>query len=184
MYSEKPTKNLLTREMIAKDLVQKNKNQAIVFGITFGTMLAAGCVVTTIMGVLFSPKVWHEWLPVGIFAVCFGALAAIFGLGFFFSLRSMLSQLKFSVMVDKVVRKELVRKNRYNVETDEGYPVQRYLYFSKCGKYLTNSFTYEMAEEDDEYYVVVYSVEQPYPFKIYSKKMYEYVDQRSESRHE
>ena len=85
-------------------------------------------------------------------------------------------------MIRALREKQLIKRGEWIVVTDEllykteeviGRHIETFLFFAQYGKVVTNSTTYQLAEQGDIFYLVMYKKRKSVLFH-YSQKMYEY----------
>lgn len=85
-------------------------------------------------------------------------------------------------MIRALREKQLIKRGEWIVVTDEllykteeviRRHIETFLFFAQHGKVITNSTTYQLAEQGDTFYLVMYKKRKSVLFH-YSQKMYEY----------
>ena len=180
MYTSKPTKNIITKETITRELWEMDKRNLILFCATF-LVMAILCVgfVFIFLGIaikdaneIVRPFAWGFFVFV---LALFAYVEVFFGFMIFTSIRSIKNYggRKFAVITDEVNYK--YEKTVYSgVGKRRSVRVEKTLHFCKCGDFRVGDTAYDIASEGDEYYIVVSHKASTNVLKIYAKKMYEY----------
>ena len=88
----------------------------------------------------------------------------------------------FFALIRALREKQLIKRGEWIVVTDEllykteeviRRHIETFLFFAQYGKVITNSTTYQLAEQGDIFYLVMYKKRKSVLFH-YSQKMYEY----------
>jgi len=175
MYERKPTKTLITKEMIdEKTSLSKSPLPfftglcavlAIVFSAVFGFAYLAGIKDKDV-----SIFIWI--LYIAIVSFCYGTLL-LFYLRLIVNMLSEKRRRKngeFLVITDEVYSKEEREKHRRN----DVY-TKRIGHFSKFGEVEFSDKTwFDMTSRGDTYYIVVHSSAPTDPYLYYPTKLYEY----------
>ncbi len=167
------TKNIITKEIIAKDLQDENKK-------SFPILLIVSLVYTLVVsGVLLA--IYFLGLKNGeagtisyvIFLV--GVFICLLPLFFFIALliagRKTENSANFFVITDEVVWKE-----EKTVTRPRAALIKKVIHFSRCGSIEVNSTYYQTAAEHDVFYMVVRNQDSKNALKCYPAKLYEYIE--------
>ena len=171
---KEPTKNIITREFIEKELRFYNTAD-IKAGLLLGSVLSA-LLIPAVIAVLFgfSPWVYRETGKI-VFSIIFTAFLLLFFLSplFFFA------QTLFSVFAErkKLLKGEFVITIR-KLENKKEKIVQRHieecLCFKNYGDCSVGSTVYQLADKGDKFYIVHYKADKTVKL-LYPAEMYEYV---------
>ena len=178
MYTEKKTKNIITKDSIKFELEREDKR-------SFKTFLCAALVTLPVCGLMFlvfdefvlsrydmGGFAWLVYLLVAL--VCFApsviclfiALDSIFG-------RKSSKRRELLVTVDRVHSKEERTVTRHT-GLNQTITIEKVLHFYTHGEVKVNSDCYLMTGEEEEFYIVTYSHNPTVVLKYYPAKMYEY----------
>ena len=169
MYNEKQTKNIITKESIANDLCAENKKgivPLVCFALTY--LMVLGIVFSI---VYFLGLKGHNIGTVGhiIFFICmficclplFFIISLIGGFG--------RGNQDIFVVTDEVVYKEEITYGRCGAIL-----IKKVVHFSKFGDIEVNPTWYQLASENDVYYMIVREKDSKCALKCYPAKLYEY----------
>ena len=169
----KETKNVITKDTIAKDLQTEDKKGS-------GILLILALVYIVVVGIVL--------LAIYFFGLK-GSEVGVIGYVIFFvcvficllPLLSIISVLitggkgqkdsNFYVITDAVLYKEEKTVRRRN-----SYLVKKVIHLCKCGEVEVNSTCYQITSENDVFYVVVSRRDPKRTLKCYPAKLYEYVE--------
>ena len=169
----KETKNVITKDTIAKDLQTEDKKGS-------GILLILALVYIVVVGIVL--------LAIYFFGLK-GSEVGVIGYVIFFvcvficllPLLSIISVLitggkgqkdsNFYVITDAVLYKEEKTIRRRN-----SLLVKKVIHLCKCGEVEVNSTCYQITSENDVFYVVVSRREPKRTLKCYPAKLYEYVE--------
>ena len=166
------TKNILTKDAIAQDLLQKNKQ-------TWQNMIKAMVIWMIFVAIAFL-LVWLLVMQnsglvgrVVYFVALALALSPCFiimtGIPAVISEQRRLKNGDFFVVTDRVVAKEIQSVMRHGNVYDK-----KTLRFSLYGDVFADATTYSLASEGDLFYLVLDRLDAPSPQKYYPAKLYEY----------
>ena len=166
------TKNILTKDAIAQDLLQKNKQ-------TWQNMIKAMVIWMIFVAIAFL-LVWLLVMQnsglvgrVIYFVALALALSPCFiimtGIPAVISEQRRLKNGDFFVVTDRVVAKEIQSVMRHGNVYDK-----KTLRFSLYGDVFADATTYSLASEGDLFYLVLDRLDAPSPKKYYPAKLYEY----------
>ena len=161
----KQTKNVLTRDIIKKELMHYAKGSV---SISTVFLLTTG-VVTGIPFILLGIAGLKDLLIGGIVCIMIGA-------GLLLSL--------FLVLLSDIRTKRLINEGRFYIIKDtvsrlsRGEPRGRYstvdvLYFTKLGRYIPSQTTFDLSSVGDEFYIVIIPAKKPKICFAYHTMMYE-----------
>ena len=172
----KETKNVITKETIAKDLQTEDKKSSRVLLII--ALVYVVVVSSVLLTVYFLGLKNSEIGAIGyvIFFVCvFICLLPLL------SIISVLvtgakgqKDSNFYVITDAVLYKE--EKTKKTIRRRHSFLVKKVIHLCKCGEVEVNSTCYQITSENDVFYVVVSRREPKLTLKCYPAKMYEYVE--------
>ncbi|MBE6621106.1 MAG: hypothetical protein E7625_07080 [Ruminococcaceae bacterium] len=174
MREETETKNLITKETIKADLVRKADRFLLHYGLLF---FAFAIVIGGIFGLIYSfgmkPNApgGFEWAIYLIsllicLSPCFFCLLLVFGAWFD---RKKAQSGAFYVVTDKVTGKE-EKEKRVKGQVH----IEKVIRFAQYGEAKVSADRYLMANEGDEYYMVLYRQNPRVPQAYYPASMYEY----------
>ena len=170
---KKETKNVINKEMIAKELRDKDKKGDLVLSISaIAYVIMVSCVA---LAVYFFGLKNIEVGVIGyvIFFVC--VFICFWPLLFFIFL--MIFGPKGQKTEDFVViTDEVLYKEEMTINTRDSLLTKKVIHFCKCGDIEVNSTWYQLTSNGDTYYMVVRDKESKYAFKCYPTKLYEYVE--------
>ena len=166
------TKNILTKDAIAQDLLQKNKQ-------TWQNMIKAMVIWMIFVAIAFL-LVWLLVMQnsglvgrVVYFVALALALSPCFiimtGIPSVISEQRRLKNGDFFVVTDRVVAKEIQSVMRHGNVYDK-----KTLRFSLYGDVFADATTYSLASEGDLFYLVLDCLDAKSPQKYYPAKLYEY----------
>ena len=163
----KETKNLLTREACKKDLKKPIKTAMLI-----NLAILPVALFAFVVFLFASLSLMEQALIFGILmvAVCAVMLASM--LFIYFSplwLFHLINKGEYSIVTDKVFRiakGERVRRRRHTIEVNA-------LYFSKYGRYVPSSFVFNMADVDDEFFLVIMHTKKKPISLAYHTSMYD-----------
>ena len=161
----KQTKNVLTRDIIKKELTYQAKAAATMSSIL---MFTTG-IVTGVPFILLGIAGLKDLLIGGIVCIMIGA-------GLLLSL--------FLVLLSDIRTKRLINEGRFYIIKDtvsrlsRGEPRGRYstvdvLYFTKLGRYIPSQTTFDLSSVGDEFYIVIIPAKKPKICFAYHTMMYE-----------
>lgn len=168
MYNEKQTKNIITNESIANDLRTDKKSSVFLICLAFVYIIVLGIVFSIIY--FFGLK-GHDIGTVGhvIFFICmFVCLLPLFAIVFLLC-GSGHGDKDFFVVTDEVVYKEEITY-RYRGTI----LIKKVVHFRRFGDIKVNATWYQLASENDIYYMVVREKDSKCALKCYPAKLYEY----------
>ena len=169
----KETKNVITKETIAKDLQTEDKKSSRVLLII--ALVYVVVVSSVLLTVYFLGLKNSEIGAIGyvIFFVCvFICLLPLFS---FISLlipgRNGQNNSNFFVITDEVVYKE-----EKTIQRRDTILIKKVIHFYRCGEIEVNSTWYQITAEKDIFYMVVRDQNSKSALKCYPAKLYEYVE--------
>lgn len=169
----KETKNVLTREILKKDLKKLQKDQ-IIITIIFSAVLLIVWLPIILLGLTDIEDALFLWLVLLIFGLFCFALA-IFNL---ISVKQAFRQIEngdFTVITETVSGKvsgERVSRRRY----------EDVLYFGHYGRYTPSRTVFQLSSVGDEFYLVFLGAHQRVISLAYPCKMYEYKESERPNR--
>lgn len=178
MREEKVTKNIITKETIANDLLRENNKALVVFIIYFLSSTLIASILSSIFYSFILQSRAVGSLSHVIFAIleliCF--LPSIILALLIFSSIFQIKKIKngnFVVVTDEVAYKwEKTEFHRYG---RRGPRIPRKtIHFRMYGDVHTDKSCYQIATSDDVFYIVVFSKPHGVPQKLYPAKLYEY----------
>ena len=166
----KPTKNIITRDFVEKELRFQNSAD-IKLNLTIGV---PSSLFFGAMGVFCLSTILNDYDLLLVKII----LAVLLG-GTFFS-----PLIGFSIMIGKclIERRKIVmgefevsvRELSYKDERTVNRSVRRFFYFAGFKQVMVDYLMYQMASNDDEYYIVHYTdgvrIKLLYPLKLYEYK--------------
>ena len=169
---KKATKNIITKEIIAKELQDQNKKSSIIlFIIAIVCAIVVSCVSLT---VYFFGLRNSEIGAIGYVAFFACVFICIFPFPYIiFLLKTGSKGQKGNNFV--VITDEVVYKEEKTIRRQDAYLVKKVIHFCKCGEIEVNSTWYQITGEKDIFYMVVRDRNSP-PLKCYPAKLYEYVE--------
>ena len=173
IHLEKATKNIINKEIIAKELeLQDKKSSIVLLIIAIVCMIVVSCVSLV---VYFFGLRNSEIGTVGY--VIFFACVFICIFPFFYLIFPLITCSKgqkadnFVVITDEVVYKE-----EKTIRRRDTYLIKKVIHFYKCGEIEVNSTWYQITDEKDIFYMVVRDRDSKNALKCYPAKLYEYVE--------
>ena len=169
----KETKNVITKETIAKDIQAEDKKSSRIL------LIIALVYVVVVSSVFWAIYFWglksSEVGVIGYVIFFAGVFICLFPL---FSIIVALitggkgpKDANFYVITDAVLYKEEKTIRRRN-----SLLVKKVIHLCKCGEVEVNSTCYQITAENDVFYVVVSRREPKRTLKCYPAKLYEYVE--------
>lgn len=174
---EKETKNVLTREILKKDLKKLQKDQIIITVIFFAAILIVWLPII-LLGLTDIEDALFLWLVLLIFGLFCFALA-IFNLISVKRAFRLIENGDFSVIKEtvsaKVSGERISRRHHEDV-----------LYFGHYGRYIPTRTVFRLSSVDDKFYLVILggrkkTIALAYPCKMYEYKESERPDQNGEA---
>ena len=164
------TKNIITRETIEKELKFLNKAD-----------IRSSLVLIAVMTVFFLPL---SILPIYIF-FSVGKKTILLGICCFLSFSVFLLPIFFNLipLVKAINEAHLLKKGDWFVDVDEvRYKTEELehkhtidvLYFYRYERVVSGGAEFQLASQDDVFYLVIYKKKKPSVVLHYSQKMYEY----------
>jgi len=170
---EKGTKNVINKEIIAKELYDQDKKSSIVLSIL--AFVYAIVVIAVFLAVYFFGLKSNEIGAIGyiiFFACVFVCLLPV--LSFIFLLIAGPKGQKSNNFV--VITDEVVCKEEKTIRRQGTIIIKRVIHFYKCGEIEVNSTWYQITAEKDVFYMVVCDRDSKSAMKCYPAKLYEYVE--------
>ncbi|MBO5939021.1 MAG: hypothetical protein J6Q82_05935 [Clostridia bacterium] len=167
------TKNVITKETIAKDLQTEDKKSSRILLIVALVYMFVGSSV--LLAVYFLGLKNSEIGAIGyvIFFAC--VFICLLPLLFFISLliprRNGQNNSNFFVITDEVVYKEEKTIRRRDTRL-----IKKVIHFYQCGEIEVNSTWYQITAERDVFYMVVRDRNSKSALKCYPAKLYEYIE--------
>lgn len=176
MYKENPTKNIITKQTIAKELLAKNRTDRTVLSVI---AVALAAIVGIIFFAIYNFGLKGNDVHVIAYVIYYAVMIACF-IPSVISILLVLLLLKndkklkkgeFFVITDTVVNKyeKTVRSSGRGT-----YYTAKTVHFRRYGDVKVNSTTYQMASNEEVFYMVVYDMDAITPQKIYPADLYEY----------
>ena len=174
MYTEKQTKNVITKQTIAEQLLRERKKSllaSLLFLIPLTVFGEFVCLLVYVFGHAGRDRSAVEWiLYFALVAACLIPLfLVIVSLPGSRAEQKRLKTGDFFVVEDVVVYKE-----EKTIPTRKIIRVEKTLHFQRFGDIHVGSTCYQMTSSDDVFYMVVFSKDATVPKKYYSAKLYEY----------
>ncbi|MBE6662637.1 MAG: hypothetical protein E7606_05070 [Ruminococcaceae bacterium] len=174
MYTEKQTKNILTKQTIAEELLREGKKSRLVSFLYlilvtfFGELVCLLIYVSDLAGRERGAIHWILYFSL-VIACMIPLLFVIFSIPAWRSMQKRLKNGDFFVITDTVVYKEekTIRRRR-------SIRAVKILHFQSFGDIHVGSTYYPMTSSDDVFYMVVFSEDSKAPIKYYPAKLYEY----------
>ncbi len=170
---EKETKNVITKETIAKDLQVEDKKRSRF--LLIATVVYIIVVSSVLLAVYFFGLKNNKIEVIGyviFFACVFICLLPLF------SLISLLikclkgqNNTNFFVITDEVVYKE-----EKTIRRRETMLIKKVIHLYKCGDIEVNSTWYQITAKKDVFHVVVRDRDSKIALKCYPAKLYEYIE--------
>ena len=164
------TKNIITKETIEKELKFLNKAD-----------IRSSLVLIAVMAVVFLPL---SLLPIYIFlsvgrktillGICCFLGFSVFLLPIFFNLISLLKSINEAHLLKKGDWFVDIDEVRYKTEEIEHRHTIDVLYFYRYERVVSGGIEFQLASQDDAFYLVIYKKKKPSVVLHYSLKMYEY----------
>jgi hypothetical protein len=169
---KEPTKNILTKESIAQDLLQKNKQslQNMVKAIVIWLLFVAIVFLLVWLLVMKNSRLvgrilYYVALALALFPCCL----ILTGIPASLSEQKRWKNGDFFVVTDRVVAKEIKSVMRHGNVYEK-----KTLRFSLYGDIFADATAYSLASEGDLFYFVLDRLDAPSPQKYYPAKLYEY----------
>ena len=166
------TKNILTKDAIAQDLLQKNKQtwqnmiKAMVIWMIF---VAIACLLVWLLVMQNSGLVGRVVYFVALALALSPCFIIMTGIPTVISEQRRLKNGDFFVVTDRVVAKEIQSVTRHGNVYDK-----KTLRFSLYGDVFADATTYSLASEGDLFYLVLDRLDAKSPQKYYPAMLYEY----------
>ena len=169
----KETKNVITKETIAKDLQTEDKKNSRILLIL--ALIYTLVVSSVLLAVYFLGLKNSEIGVIGyviFFACVFICLLPLFSfISLFTTGRKRENNANFFVITDEVVCKE-----EKTIKRRDAILIKKVIYFYRCGEIEVNSTWYRITSENDIFYMVVRDRDSKSALKCYPTKLYEYVE--------
>ena len=164
------TKNIITRETIEKELKFLNKAD-IRFSLVLIAVMTVIFVPLSIISIYIFFSVGRKTILLGIF--CFLSFSG-FLLPIFLNLISLVRAINEAHLLKKGAWFVDVDKVRYKTEELQRRHTTYVLYFCRYKRVVSGGADFQLASQDDAFYLVIYKKKKPSVVLHYSQKMYEY----------
>ena len=182
MYDKKPTKNILTKELLLygpkgkpKNTEKKKGSILSIFAIDILWIVA----VAVISPVLYMGIIRHFNLGTGFLVVYILISVLLCVPPFLMIIWSIQAEIELKrnpnrseeiyVVIDEVAYKEEIIEGHYRSRR-----LKQIIHLRRCGDVEVNSTWYQLTSNDDTYYVVLGDPNSNEPIAVYPTKLYEY----------
>ncbi|MBE6717863.1 MAG: hypothetical protein E7574_01215 [Ruminococcaceae bacterium] len=166
---EKVTKQILTRKFIKGELSFYNTADMRVCWVYLGLLVFVGGFIVFFINIIESGKDAAISTNVILLFLCIPAALIIYSFVLCLKRKKMLENDEFDILTDEVSYKteEYRRRGRRS-------SYEEVIYFKTFGRVSVSHTTYQLASNDDMFYMVAYRFRKPQLVLFYSSKIYEY----------